>query len=76
MTDMPRKFNYRDLEDYAQHNDGTPHRPDLKTIAVSPEHLYMSPDPEWVVMDVWCLDCGLSGSFNLKITAPDEVQWE
>ena len=58
-------------DDYERHTDGTPHRADGTLVQVSPDCW----EGGLVVFDVWCADCGLSGSFSVDVSIPEEVQW-
>lgn len=70
-----RAYDYRDLKELWQHNDGSPHRADASTVVVADTyHQFHGGN---VTFDVWCMDCGLSGSFSIDIAPESEdVQWE
>jgi len=63
MTHQP---NYED--------DSVPHVPDWRTVALADIH--PNPVQGAVYFDVWCSECGQSGSFMLNITEDnDRVAW-
>ena len=48
------------------HDDGSPHVPDWTTVT------HADVDPRRPIFDIWCTECGQSGSFGLT---PTDIQW-
>lgn len=53
------------------------HEPDPVTISIDPDVLkdLLSSTLDYLIFDINCLNCGVSGSFSVEIN-PNDIQWE